>query len=197
MPQLIHGTAAGLNITEPASTGIGGDVFCLYYDAQTKKISALNGSGRAGGKCTLETIRKSLGLADGDTGGKIDMQSVHAVTVPGAPAGWCDTVERFGSGKLTMEQILAPAIELGERGFPVAELVTHYVCYSLATRASKAYTRGEITWCLGTKSLSDVQHYSGKKPSPSSALPRPTSARCSKTTRARPTACGHRGRARL
>lgn len=55
------------------------------------------------------------------------MQSVHAVTVPGAPAGWCDTVERFGSGKLTMEQILAPAIELGEKGFPVSELVTHYV----------------------------------------------------------------------
>ncbi|KAK8067619.1 hypothetical protein PG996_006731 [Apiospora saccharicola] len=118
--------AAGLNITEPASTGIGGDVFCLYYDAKTKKVSALNGSGRAGGKCTLETIRKSLGLSDGGVEGKIDMQSVHAVTVPGAPAGWCDTVERFGSGKLTMEQILAPAIELGEKGFPVSELVTHY-----------------------------------------------------------------------
>ncbi|KAK8073395.1 gamma-glutamyltranspeptidase [Apiospora phragmitis] len=118
--------AAGLNITEPASTGIGGDVFCLYYDAATKKISALNGSGRAGSKCTLETIRKDLGLEEGDKSGKIDMQSVHAVTVPGAPAGWCDTVERFGSGKVTLEQILAPAIELGEKGFPVSELVTHY-----------------------------------------------------------------------
>ncbi|KAK7971566.1 hypothetical protein PG989_016582 [Apiospora arundinis] len=118
--------AAGLNITEPASTGIGGDVFCLFYDAKTKKVSAMNGSGRAGGKCTLETVRKSLGLADGDKSGKIGMESVHAVTVPGAPAGWCDAVERFGSGKVTMEQVLAPAIELGEKGFPVSELVTHY-----------------------------------------------------------------------
>lgn len=91
----------------------------------------MNGSGRAGGKCTLETVRKSLGLADGDKSGKIGMESVHAVTVPGAPAGWCDAVERFGSGKVTMEQVLAPAIELGEKGFPVSELVTHYVGYSL------------------------------------------------------------------
>ncbi|EAQ85933.1 hypothetical protein CHGG_07186 [Chaetomium globosum CBS 148.51] len=112
--------AAGLNITEPTSTGIGGDMFCLYYDAKTGKVSALNGSGRSGGKCTLETIRKDLGLAD-DELGEMPMNSVHAATVPGAAAGWVDTVERFGSGKLSMEQILAPAIELAEKGFPVSE----------------------------------------------------------------------------
>ncbi|KAK3906536.1 nucleophile aminohydrolase [Staphylotrichum tortipilum] len=112
--------AAGLNMTEPTSTGIGGDMFCLYYDAKTGSVSALNGSGRAGGKCTLEAIRKSLGLAD-DKVGEIPMSSVHAATVPGAAAGWVDTVERFGSGKLTMAEILAPAIELGEKGFPVSE----------------------------------------------------------------------------
>ncbi|KAL1835881.1 hypothetical protein VTJ49DRAFT_5953 [Mycothermus thermophilus] len=121
--------AAGLNMTEPGSTGIGGDMFCLYYDARTGKVSALNGSGRSGAKCTLETIRASLGLdldvpeADDGTGSKasIPLDSVHAVTVPGAAAGWVDTVERFGSGKLTLAQILAPAIELGEKGFPVSE----------------------------------------------------------------------------
>ena len=118
--------AAGLNITEPASTGIGGDMFCLYYDAQTRKISALNGSGRAGGKCTRATIRAALGLAGGGPGTN-PVDCAHAVTVPGAAAGWCDTVDRFGSGKLSMEQILAPAIELGEKGFPVSELVAHYV----------------------------------------------------------------------
>jgi gamma-glutamyltranspeptidase/glutathione hydrolase len=118
--------AAGLNITEPASTGIGGDMFCLFYDAKTQKISAMNGSGRAGNKFTLDTIRSSVGLKDGENG-KIAMDSVHAVTVPGAAAGWCDAVERFGSGKVTMEQVLAPAIELGEKGFPVSELVGHYV----------------------------------------------------------------------
>lgn len=50
-----------------------------------------------------------------------------AVTVPGAAAGWCDTIEKFGSGKVTMEQILTPAIELGEKGFPVSELSAGFV----------------------------------------------------------------------
>ncbi|KAM7189625.1 Gamma-glutamyltranspeptidase [Naviculisporaceae sp. PSN 640] len=117
--------AAGMNLTEPCSTGIGGDMFCLYYDAATGKVSALNGSGRAGGKCTLETIRKSLDIPEG-TVGKIPMDSVHAVTVPGAAAGWVDTVERFGSGRLSLEQILTPAIELGVRGFPVSELTAYF-----------------------------------------------------------------------
>lgn len=102
-------------------------MFCLFYDAATKKVSALNGSGRAGAKCTLETIRQSLGLPANGSGGKIPMDSVHAVSVPGAAAGWCDAVERFGSGKLSMEQILRPAIELGEQGFPVSEIAAYSV----------------------------------------------------------------------
>lgn len=114
-------------MTEPCSTGIGGDMFCLFYDAATKKVSALNGSGRAGAQCTLETVRASLGLPPDGTGGKIPMDSVHAVSVPGAAAGWVDAVERFGSGKLSMEQILGPAIELGEKGFPVSEITAHFV----------------------------------------------------------------------
>jgi gamma-glutamyltranspeptidase/glutathione hydrolase len=121
--------AAGLNMTEPCSTGIGGDMFCLFFDAKTKKISALNGSGRSGGKCSLKTIRKSLGIPDGQPG-SIPMDSVHAVSVPGAAAGWCDSVARFGSGKVSMEQILAPAIELGEKGFPVSEGVAFWVGWS-------------------------------------------------------------------
>jgi gamma-glutamyltranspeptidase / glutathione hydrolase len=113
-------------MTEPCSTGIGGDAFCLFYDAKSKKRSAMNASGRSGLKCTLDTVRQSLGLA-GEAPGKIPLDSVHAVSVPGAAAGWVDTVERFGSGKLSMEQILAPAIELGEKGFPVSEGVSFYV----------------------------------------------------------------------
>jgi gamma-glutamyltranspeptidase/glutathione hydrolase len=96
-------------------------MFCLFYNAKTKKIEAMNGSGRSGMRCTVEAIRGDLGLKDG-VEGKIPLESVHTVTVPGAAAGWVDTVERFGSGKLTMEQILMPAIELAERGFPVSEL---------------------------------------------------------------------------
>lgn len=118
-------------MTEPCSTGIGGDMFCLYYDAATGSVSALNGSGRSGAACTLDRIRADLGIPDGATGATIPMSSVHAVTVPGAAAGWVDTVERFGSGKLTLAQILAPAIELGEKGFPVSELTAHFVSLPL------------------------------------------------------------------
>lgn len=105
-------------------TGIGGDMFCLFYNSKTKKVHALNGSGRAGSKCSLAQLRKDLGLKG--EGGFIPMSSVHAVTVPGAAAGWVDTVEKFGSGKLSMKQILTPAIELGEQGFPVSELASYY-----------------------------------------------------------------------
>ncbi|KAF4550488.1 Gamma-glutamyltranspeptidase-like protein [Elsinoe fawcettii] len=118
-------TAAGLNMTEPGSTGIGGDMFCLFYNAKTKKVHSLNGSGRAGAKVTVDKVRQDLGLKEGDVG-KIPLTSAHAVTVPGAAAGWVDVVEKFGSGKLSMEQILTPAIELGEQGYPVSELMGFY-----------------------------------------------------------------------
>ncbi|XMA15719.1 hypothetical protein WAI453_008510 [Rhynchosporium graminicola] len=118
--------AAGLNMAEPCSTGIGGDMFCLFYDARTKQVSALNGSGRSGGKCTLEKIRADLNLHESQSG-EIPMTSVHSVTIPGAAAGCrADTVEIFGSGKLTLEEILAPAAEMGERGFPVSELTAYF-----------------------------------------------------------------------
>lgn len=113
--------AAAINVTEPSSTGIGGDMFCLFYDAKTKKVSAMNGSGRSGQNVTLEKMRKDLKLAEGETG-NIPMDSVHAATVPGAAAGWVDCVEQFGSGKVSMQDILNPAIDLAENGFPVSEL---------------------------------------------------------------------------
>ena len=119
--------AAALNMTEPSSTGIGGDMFCLFYNAETKKVHALNGSGRSAAKGSLEQMRRDLGLKPDDTSSKIPTLSVHSITVPGAAAGWVDTVERFGSGNLSMEQILSPAIKLGEEGFPVSELSSTFV----------------------------------------------------------------------
>lgn len=105
---------AALNVTEPTSTGIGGDMFALYYSVDTKRVTALNGSGRAPASLTLERLKK-----DGFST-ELSPFHAHTVTVPGACAGWFDLVERHGS--LTMAEILAPAIRLAEQGFPVAPI---------------------------------------------------------------------------
>lgn len=106
-------------------TGIGGDAFALYYEAQTEKVHAVNGSGPSAAEATLDGICDDLGITD-RTYGSIPNSSGHAVTVPGAAAAWVDIVTRFGSGNLSLGQILAPAIELAEEGFAVSELSSYY-----------------------------------------------------------------------
>lgn len=112
-------TSAALNVTEPTSCGIGGDAFCLFYDAKTKKVQALNGSGRAPQKLSVK-YAQSRGLT-----GSIPHTDLNSVTVPGAAAAWIDTIEHFGSGKVTIADILDPAIRLADEGVPVSEVHSH------------------------------------------------------------------------
>ncbi len=109
--------AAVLNLTEPTSTGIGGDMFALFFDAETRRVDALNGAGRAPAALTLQRLARE---------GMSELPPFHpdTVTVPGACAGWCDLIERHGSRPLA--QILAPAIRLAEEGFPVAPITAHF-----------------------------------------------------------------------
>ncbi|MBN8638016.1 MAG: gamma-glutamyltransferase, partial [Anaerolineae bacterium] len=102
--------AAVLNVTESASTGIGGDCFALFYDAKTKQVTALNGSGRSPGQLTADYLR-SRGLSE------IPIRSPHAISVPGAAAGWEDLLTRHGS--MTLADVLRDAIHYAEDGFPV------------------------------------------------------------------------------
>ena len=110
---------AALNVTEPTSTGIGGDMFALYYSADTGKVTALNGSGRAPSALTLDRLKNEGLLAE-----SLPPFHAHTVTVPGACAGWCDLIAKHGS--LSIGDILAPAIRLASDGFPVAPLTSYF-----------------------------------------------------------------------
>ena len=128
---------AALNVTEPTSTGIGGDMFALFYSANTKRVTALNGSGRAPAKLTLDTLKK-----DGFTT-ELPPFHAHTVTVPGACAGWFDLIQKHGS--LAMSDILAPATRLASEGFPVAP-ITAYSWQRGAERQLKSGLNGrELT----------------------------------------------------
>ncbi|KAJ5854669.1 hypothetical protein N7534_007212 [Penicillium rubens] len=54
--------AAALNVTEPSSTSIGDDMFCLLHNVETKTIRAMNGSGRYPGNATVEQIKMDLNV---------------------------------------------------------------------------------------------------------------------------------------
>eukprot|EP00047_Mylnosiga_fluctuans_P005422 m.240392 g.240392 ORF g.240392 m.240392 type:complete len:540 (-) comp13660_c0_seq1:152-1771(-) len=111
--------AAALNVTEPCSTGLGGDCFCLFYDAAKQSVQGINASGRAPKDLSLEVLREH-----GIMGDRLPEVSIHTVTVPGAAAGWVDTLERFGTK--TLQEVLAPAIKLAEDGFPVQPIAAHF-----------------------------------------------------------------------
>uniref|UniRef100_UPI00398F15E9 ceruloplasmin isoform X2 n=1 Tax=Pristiophorus japonicus TaxID=55135 RepID=UPI00398F15E9 len=114
--------AAVLNLTEPFSTGLGGDCNCLFYDAKTKNVHGLNGSGRSPQALTLDLLKKQ-GFVETNP---LPLSHANLVTVPGAAAGWCDAVSLFGSKKLSLGEILQPAIELAERGYAVAEITAFH-----------------------------------------------------------------------
>lgn len=129
--------AAALNVTEPTSTGLGGDAFALFYEASTRRVYALNGSGRAPQALTLERLRRE-GLGE-----VLPPYHPCTVTVPGAPAAWCDLIERFG--QLPLSTTLAPAIKLAEEGFPVAPITAHYWNLAAGRQLKTAVNGRELT----------------------------------------------------
>ena len=106
---------AVLCVVEPAMTGIGGDCFALIAKPGQKPI-ALNGSGRAPKAATPEWYAKQ-GIKT------IAMQTPHAVTVPCAIDAWAVLLKDHG--RKTLADVLAPAIEHAEKGFPVHARVAH------------------------------------------------------------------------
>ena len=117
---------AMLGLVEPASCGIGGDLFAILWDAKTQKLYGLNASGRS---------PKSLQVDHFHDQGMdyIPFTGPLSVSVPGCVDGWDMLHKRFG--KLSMSDILQPAIDYGRNGFPVSEVIAAEMFVSAQSRA--------------------------------------------------------------
>jgi gamma-glutamyltranspeptidase/glutathione hydrolase len=115
-------TAAALNVVEPTSTGLGGDVFSLYRTADGE-VGAMRACGGAPAGATVEAVREAVAGETGEDPADVGMPSTgpHTVTVPGTARGWEATAERFGHKPLA--DLLAPAIRYAREGYPVSEVV--------------------------------------------------------------------------
>ena len=107
-------TAAVLNVVEPVSTGVGGDMFALIWNNKDKSIRSINGSGRSPKAASIEALK-----AEGHQ--KMPQAGVHSVTVPGAVHGWETLIEACGT--MPLAEVLKPAIKYADQGFPVSEII--------------------------------------------------------------------------
>lgn len=117
---------AVLGLVEPASCGIGGDIFAIVWDAEAQQLYGFNGSGRSPGDLTIEYFQER------------DMSYVPflgplPVSVPGCVDGWFELHDKFG--RLEMKEVLQPAIDYASNGFPVSEVI--------AFEMASAYERRE------------------------------------------------------
>jgi gamma-glutamyltranspeptidase/glutathione hydrolase len=130
-------TASVLCVTEPCSTGIGGDAFALIWSAEQEKLFGLNASGPAPEALTAEAIL--------DRGwDQMPERGPLSITVPGSVKGWGAVVSRFGS--LSLDFILKRAIEYAEQGFPVSQKIARAWAESEELLASHPDSRR--TWLL-------------------------------------------------
>ncbi|HSG47134.1 MAG TPA: gamma-glutamyltransferase [Longimicrobiales bacterium] len=106
--------SAVLSLVEPHMTGLGGDLFALFWSDRERRLVGLDASGRAGSLMTPERIEED-GFDD------VPYQGPKSVTVPGAIAGWAALNAEYGS--LPLSRVLAPAIALAEDGFPVSPII--------------------------------------------------------------------------
>jgi gamma-glutamyltranspeptidase/glutathione hydrolase len=117
-------TAAVLNVVEPMMTGVAGDLFAVIYVAKEKKLYVLNASGMAPSGATVERFA-SLGYradpSNWGPGSGMPVYGILPVTVPGSAWGWEEVLKRFG--RLTFKEVLQPAIDYAENGFPISQRI--------------------------------------------------------------------------
>ena len=107
-----------LGLMEPTGNGIGGDLFAIVWDAESKKLHGLNASGPAPKDISIDYFR------DNDLE-KIPSYGPLPVTVPGAVDGWIKLHKKFG--KLEFRTLFEPTIAYAKNGFPVTETIAYYL----------------------------------------------------------------------
>jgi len=105
---------AVMTVVAPMWNGIGGDLFAIVYEAKTGKYYGLNASGWAPAAQSIERLHQK-GLRE------MPMRGIESATVPGAVDGWQKLLDRFGTKKIN--EVLAPAIQIAQDGFPVTEWI--------------------------------------------------------------------------
>jgi gamma-glutamyltranspeptidase/glutathione hydrolase len=112
---------AALGLMEPVSSGVGGDLFAIVWDAKTHRLYGINASGRSPLGLSFEQMQAELAKLKRAT---IPSSGMLPISVPGAVDGWFELHAKFG--KLPMAQVLAPAIRYAQEGFPLSELIAYY-----------------------------------------------------------------------
>ena len=110
-------TDAMMGLVEPMSCGMGGDLFCIYWDAKSQKLYGLNASGRSPYALNREVFKKK-GLKE------IPGTGILSWSVPGCVDGWDELAKRFGT--MPLSKLLAPAIQTAEEGFPVTQVIASF-----------------------------------------------------------------------
>ena len=105
---------ACLGLMEPTGCGIGGDLFAIVWDVRTKKLYGINASGRSPKKLTLDYFNNNEITT-------IPVYGPLPVSVPGCVEGWYELHAKFG--KLPMADLLQPAIDYAQNGFPLTEVI--------------------------------------------------------------------------
>src|SRR5579863_8748965 len=113
---------AVMTVVAPVWNGIGGDLFAIVYDAKSGKYYGLNASGWAPAAQSVERLRQK-GLRE------MPVHGIEPVTVPGSVDGWQKLLDRFGKKKLS--EVLAPAIQIAQDGYPVTELIAMHFASSV------------------------------------------------------------------
>ncbi len=131
-----------LGLMEPTGNGIGGDLFVIIWDEESKKLYGLNASGPAPKDITIDYFKKN-NLS------KIPSYGPLPITVPGAVDGWIKMHERFGS--INFEDLFIPTLNYARNGFPISETIAYYLKSS--SERFKSYPNFKDIWMPNNKIL--------------------------------------------